>query len=538
MGLEVVDRQRIQHVLVVAQILFAICAAPASAGTWGDPALARQSKPVLAVIGYPAAHEWKLVEHPAFVTVAVDRDIHPHVAHAYGRFAAIIGVTSEPLYVVMTPHLAPVAAHGFQGLSSFLDDIARRWDSERDQLVADAGLAVRKHLLGHHEPARVRTPALQQALPSARFDVVGGSFFRTETSFDKSLEDQARFALEALVTGQHEIARSLLDYVVAELQDRSGVFFVGQQADSLVPRGGPVIVEGGHYMWERAEMTQILGAPLADIFAFHYGMSAEGRSVPRLARPAAETRARFSVTDQELEDALRTARQKLLDVRSKRPDPMPHTVVVTESNALTIAALARASLVLGEPRYVDAAVRGTRALLQSNRRAGKLYRSGTVPALAEDYAAMTRALVEVYSATLDVSFIATALDLRKEWLAKPPGADVPDAVASLFVTPVVTADQRLETIAGSASAADQRQIIVSGEAWRDDTKALLLAARSRLDHRTMVFFVGNPRTRSQLAEWLPHVTRVAGEDKQPVAALCQAGTCSTPTSDPAAVSSW
>jgi uncharacterized protein YyaL (SSP411 family) len=534
--LEVVDRQLVQHVLVVAQIVFTICAAPAFAATWGDPALARQGKPVLAAVGYPSAHEWRVVEHPSFVTVAIDRDVYPHIAEAYRRFASIAGVTGEPVYVVMTPHLEPVAAHGREGLPTFLDEISRRWGTEREQLVAEAGLAVRRYLLEKHDTARVETSPLQQVLQSPRFDVVGGSFFRTETSFDKSLDDQVRFALEALATGQHEVARSTLDYVVAELQDRSGVFFAAQRADSLVPRGGPVMIEGGHYMWERSEVEQILGSPLADIFAFHYLLNSEGRSVPRLARPTAETRARFSLSEQELQDALRSARQKLFDVRSKRPDPMPHMIVVTESNALTISALARTSMHLGEPRYLDAATRGMRALLKQNRRNGRLFRADNVGALPEDYAALTHALMDLYSATFDPSYISTALEVRTDWLARPPGGDLPEPVAALFAPPRVTPDPRLDAIAGGSPG--QRQIIVSGEAWRDETKLLLQAARMKLDDNTMVFYVGSNRTRAQLAAWMPHAREVGVGDKQPVAALCQQRTCSTPTTDPAIVTAW
>ena len=536
MRLEVVDRKLVQHWLVVAQIILFLCA-PAMAATWGDPALARQSKPLLLVIGYPTAHDWKLVEHPAFVTVPVHREVLPHVAEAYGRFAAIGGVTGEPLFVVTSPHLEPLGASELQSLDAFLDSFADRWGSDRLSVVAAAGLAVRRHVLGSASGAvPVALPSLAEALRSRRYDVIGGTFFRTESSFDKSLAEHTRYATEALRSGQLDIAKSILDYIIAELQDTTGVFAAGQHADSLVPRDGPIILEGGQYLWTRAQIEREIGSRAAAVFSYHYGVPAEGEIVPRIARPLAETRARFSLGDDELQQVLRSAIQKLFEVRSKRPDPVRDPSFVTELNAQAISLLARAGLQLNEQRYVDAAVRGARGLLHRNRRAGKLFRADGVPAMGEDYAALTAALLDVYSVTFDPTFIGNALELRAEWERAAPAGHLPDAVAQLFEPPAISRDERLEAIA--ADVPGQLQIIVSGEPWRDDTKALLSAARGTVDDRTLVFLVDNARTRARLSHWMPYVKDILSLEKRAVASLCQRRTCSTPTSDPAVVAAW
>jgi uncharacterized protein YyaL (SSP411 family) len=535
--LEVVDRKLVKHVLVVAQIVIALSAAPLAAATWGDPALARQSKPLLLVIGYPTAHDWKLVEHPGFLTVAIHRDVYPQVAEAYGRFAAIDGVTGELIFVVTTPHLEPVAASRRKGLNTILDDVAGRWSGDGASLVADAGLTVRRHLLGRHNGAvATALPSLEEALRSRHYDVIGGTFFRTESSFDKSLADHIRYANEALASSENEIARSILDYIIAELQDTTGVFAAGQHADSLVPRDGPVSLEGGQYLWTRAQIERVIGSKAAAVFSYHYGVPAEGEIVPRIGRPLSDTRARFSLGDDELREILRSATQKLFEVRSKRPDPVRDPSFVTELNAQAISVLARAGLQLNEQRYTDAAVRGVRALLQRNRRAGRLFRADAVPALAEDYGALTRALLDVYSATFDPAFIRQALELRTEWMRTAPEGRVPEAVAQLFEARVISRDPRLEAIAGDV--AGQSQIVVTGEPWREETRALLSAARATVDDNTLVFLVDNARTRARLAAWMPYVKDIVPIEKRPVAALCQQRTCSTPTSDPAVVAAW
>jgi hypothetical protein len=60
-------------------------------------------------------------------------------------------------------------------------------------------------------------------------------------------------------------------------------------------------------------------------------------------------------------------RKWLLEERSKRKQPLLDTKVITSWNALMIRALAHAGNVFGERRYIDAAVRALRFLLEQHR---------------------------------------------------------------------------------------------------------------------------------------------------------------------------
>ena len=504
MRFEIIDRQRFKHAVLVAQLLLAVSA-------YGE------TKPMLLVIGHPTGHGWKTVEHPAFTTRVVDPDLEPRLAAAYTSVARIVGATGDPLYVVVTPYMEPVAASAAD--RSFLDRAATRWATDRDGLLAEAGLAVRRHLLkgGSTSPPDPRsTQDLHQLVRGPLYDHIGGGFFRGTRGnipyFDKSLADQAYYAHAYLSAWQKsrdpvyaDVVRATLDFVLSDLTDRSGLFVAGLHADSLVARAGPEILEGGHYVWQAQEIRNVLGPRIGDIVVFHYGAKDEG-NMPKqsdfyqknvlVPRAQSETIAKFSITRQELDDLLKTARQTLLEVRSKRPKPEMYPAIATSHIASMISALARASIAFDDPRYADAALRAARALRPKNL-------------TPEEHAMLVRGLFDVYEATFDPSLLERANALT-------PGApeQIPEPVAVLAPKSEV-----------KAPSLDQfRHVVVAGHSSRDDTEVLVRAVRERQKPDQMLFFVGSESTRRRLAALMPYFNDIAAVD-EPVAMICERRAC-------------
>lgn len=545
MRFEVVDRQRVQHATFVAQVVLLLCAPAAfAARPWNTITPGAETRPLAVTIGHPTVIAWRTAEHPAFVPVVLDRDLHPTVAEAYLSFASVVGVAGDPVYVVLTPHLEPLAAGADPG---FLEHVAARWAADPEELLAETGLALRRHLLG-------KTPAdlPRQVPPLQRYDWLGGSVYRHQGSFDKALIDQARFVLAHPRSVE---ARATLDFVLSEFTDPGGAFVAGLRADSLVPRDGkPVVIEGGYAQWTVDELRHLLGPRAADVFSFHHRMTAEGNflagyNVVGEPRDVGETAARFSLTLPEVEQLVLEARHRLYDVRSKRPDPARHNVLVTEYNGRMISALAKASVLHAEPRYRDAAVRALRAILTRNLR-NTLMRAGDVPASPADYSSLVRAALDTYEATFDPAFIERAIQLQRLADIAPAIDRIPEPVRPLV--PAVDDDLepgnvlRLAAITGEPAwtrragdaFARHRQVIVSGDPDREETLALLQAARAEDDPERMLFFARTERIRVRLAAWMPYVAEVVPVEGHPVATVCQERRCRTPTSDPKQLAAW
>ncbi len=499
MRFEIVNRQRFQHAVFLAQILFAISAHG-------------QAKPTLLVIGHPTSHGWKNVEHPAFTTRIIDPDVEPRLAAAYTAAAKIIGTTGDPLFVVVSQYMEPLAAS--RADAAFLDRIAARWKTDRDGLVAESGLAIRRYLLsGRQAPSPVRTGEAPVLHKSPRYDHIGGGFFRCDQCFDKTLADQAFYANAYLDARRKtndpiyaDVVRSTLDFVLSDLTNKNGQFVAGQNADSLVARGGPELLEGGHYLWQANEIRHLLGAKAGGVVLFHYGAKDEGNMPQQsdshdrnllVPRAESETIAKFGITRQELADALKTARKTLLEVRSNRPKPAWYTPVITSHNASMISALARASRAFDEPRYSSAALRAARAL-----------RPKTLT--PEEHALLVTALFDVYDATFDPSILERAVALT-------PGApeQVPEPVASLAPKSEVVRAPSLNQF---------RHLIIAGDPSRSDTKTLIGMVRGSQRPGDMIILLDSEYTRRRLASFLPYLNDISAVD-EPRALVCERRAC-------------
>jgi uncharacterized protein YyaL (SSP411 family) len=281
-------------------------------------------------------------------------------------------------------------------------------------------------------------------------DHVGGGYHRYAVDpawavphFEKMLYDQAQIALNALEMKQASgderyawMARDIFAYVAERLTGTDGEFFSAEDADSLVDATGrdaqATAKEGAFYGWDQTEIVAVLGRD-AEFFGGHFGVKAEGnvpaeidpqgelkgKNILRQVRPLAESARLAGLTTEQASNRLQAALEKLKAVRAARPRPLLDDKVITAWNGLMISALARGAQVLGEERYLAAALRAaefvarelydeTREVLYRSWRGGRLASEG----FAEDYACFVQGLLDLYEATFDLRWLRWAERLQ------------------------------------------------------------------------------------------------------------------------------
>src|SRR5262249_22606343 len=213
-----------------------------------------------------------------------------------------------------------------------------------------------------------------------------------------------------------------------------GAFYSALDADSPLEKGKSGHGEGVFYVWTTAEIEQVLGKETAPIFNFCYGVEAggnvpsgqdiegwlKGKNVLYESRSLADGAKKFGKTEAQLSQILTDAKQKLFAYRSLRPPPPVDTKIITSWNGLMISALAKASQVLDEPRYLDAANR-TKSFLQGHvyeQSSGQLkrrYRAGSaeIDGYLHDYAFLNQGLLDLYEASFDVRLLSLAVQLQE-----------------------------------------------------------------------------------------------------------------------------
>ncbi|MEM1347978.1 MAG: thioredoxin domain-containing protein [Myxococcota bacterium] len=250
--------------------------------------------------------------------------------------------------------------------------------------------------------------------------------------FEKMLYDNAQltstFVDAHLVTGKAfyaDVAARTLEYVLAEMTDPdTGAFYATQDADS---EG----VEGKFFVWTPGELVQVLGAEDGAFAADYWGVSEEGNfehgasALHRLHH--LDARGHFAAHDPE-DDRIAELRAKLRTARRGRVAPATDTKIIAAWNGLMIGAMARAGMHLGAPRYVEAAARAARFILDTMIQGSlededfqlmRIHKDGRtrIPGYLEDYAAVARALLEVHEATHDVVWVEHALRLTRRMIA-------------------------------------------------------------------------------------------------------------------------
>lgn len=263
------------------------------------------------------------------------------------------------------------------------------------------------------------THTLDMMAYGGMYDQIGGGFHRYSVDekwlvphFEKMLYDNAQLAKVYLRAYQltHEpryrrVAEEIFSFVFREMTAPEGGFYAALDAETDAE-------EGKYYVWTAEEVQKVLGKKEGERFAKVYGVDKgpnfEGKNVLYIPEGTAA------------EDDLKSvaaAGEKLLMARAKREYPLLDTKIIVNWNGLMIDAFAYGYEVLGEERYLAAATKAARFILDTLRKPdGELWHTYTAgvtkqDAYLDDYAFFVKGLLALHRATGEEQWFNTAKTL-------------------------------------------------------------------------------------------------------------------------------
>lgn len=531
--------------------------APVKWEGWGTRAIERsknEGRPIFLMIGYASSFECFQMQRTAFldgevaetmnayyVPTLLDRLEYPEVAESFETIArSASGISGWPVLMILTPSLEPFAISGplvTGDLSKMLVINANRWAHERDAVNAEAHANVMKtraNLVPPPERPKYTAEFLKKLALSALHDQLGGGFHRAARDeawrspyFEKMLDDQALLAIAYLEEWQktkdpdmERLARETLDAALRDLHALQRAFDASQDAHSLVPAQGPEFWNGAFYVWDKFEVTHLLGSDGALKVSRAYGMGEGKRNILYVEDPV-------SLKDPAIVPLL----AKMLDVRQKRPQPFRESNVISGVNGLIISAMARGGAVFNEKKYVDAALVAATVVTKNLWSAQKktLLHSPGVDATADDYAMLVQGLLDLFEASYDPKWLDLAIAIQQRQ-DRGVASTVPLMLQGLTVRhdeAITTRNHfRLALLAGRQ--VDGKIVVVTGNALRQATFDALHAIHESPDPKRFVVYVPSKGVnRDRILKALPFTATLSfdPEHNNPFTYECAGGEC-------------
>jgi uncharacterized protein YyaL (SSP411 family) len=276
------------------------------------------------------------------------------------------------------------------------------------------------------------------------------------------------------------IAVETADFMIRELGTAEGGFASALDADSPDAEGRSV--EGVFYVWTPAQLVEVLGADdgawaASLLTVTSAGTFEHGSSVLQL------------LADPDDAERWYRVRATLLEARAGRERPARDDKVVAAWNGLAVAALARAAGVLGEPRFLDAALGAAELLWGTHWTGGRLRRVsrdgavGQPAGVLEDYGCVADGYALLAEATADGTWLDRAgllLDVALEQFSAGDGGfhDTADDAETLIARPRDPSDNASPSGHSAITNALVRYSALTGSGrHRDAAEAALAAIR-------------------------------------------------------------
>lgn len=261
------------------------------------------------------------------------------------------------------------------------------------------------------------------------YDQIGGGFARYSVDdkwhvphFEKMLYDNAQ--LISLYAEAYQCTKfdsfkqtvvETIDWVSKEMTSPEGLFYSALDADS---EG----IEGKFYVWDKKEFDQILGEDSV-LLGEYYNITEDGNweeeqtNILRKTKNDDDLIAKYNIDLETLYEKIKSAKTKLMAVRSKRIRPGLDDKCLTAWNGMMIKALADAAQVLNHDAYYQKASAAAQFIINNMKAEdGGLYRNyknekASIIGFLDDYAFTVEALITLYEYDFDEKWLNEAKGL-------------------------------------------------------------------------------------------------------------------------------
>jgi len=261
------------------------------------------------------------------------------------------------------------------------------------------------------------------------FDQIEGGFARYSTDvywkaphFEKMLYDNGQ--LIGLYAQAYQLTKNPLykniiykthQFLQHELTYGNGLFYSALDADS---EG----IEGKYYIWTRQELVEYLGDD-EPLFSLYYSVDAygnweHGASILYKTRTIEELEKITGKSSIEIEAIIEKCNEILVAERNKKTKPGLDDKVITSWNALMISGYCEAYIALNDKTFFYAAQKALDSILGNlwvNNQLFRIYKNGkiSIHGFAEDYACLTKALIDFYQISFDEKYLQKANELME-----------------------------------------------------------------------------------------------------------------------------
>jgi uncharacterized protein YyaL (SSP411 family) len=312
---------------------------------------------------------------------------------------------------------------GFGGAPKFLHP------AELDLLLRQA------HKQRDEQTRHVALFTLQQMALGGLYDQLGGGFCRYSVDeswdiphFEKMLYDNGLLLglyCDAWLTSGDPLFARLVEqtagWVLREMQSPNGGYYASLDADSEHE-------EGKFYVWQRNEVSDLLGAEEYQLIQPYYGLD----STPnfenhawhlRVSRPLSEIAQQLNRGKEEATARLASAQAKLFAARELRVRPGRDDKILGSWNGLMIAGMAKAARVFGRDDWLRSAQHALDFVRDTLWRDGKLlatHKDGRthLNAYLDDHAFLLDAALELLQTAYRAEDMRFAVQLADALLAR------------------------------------------------------------------------------------------------------------------------